>query len=68
MKVFFRGKEYTFNGKMKVKELLKNMNLLPEYVIVARVKKGKELEMLLEDEIIEDDDEIRILSAISGGI
>jgi sulfur carrier protein ThiS len=68
MKAYFRGKVYEFNERMKVKELLKKMGLLPEYVIVAkRNPSNNDLTILIEEDFVEKDDEVEILSAISGG-
>lgn len=68
MKAFFRGNVYEFNEKIRVKDLLKRLGLIPEYVIVAkRTNKDGDLTILIEDDYIEKDDEVEILSAISGG-
>jgi len=45
-----------------VADLLKKLNINPVTVIVSRND-----ELILEDEKLKDDDEIRILSVISGG-
>lgn len=45
-----------------VSELLKRLNINPITVIVARKN-----ELILEDEKLSDNDEIKILSVISGG-
>ena len=45
-----------------VKDLLKKLNINPVTVIVSRKN-----ELILEDEKLNDDDEIKILSVISGG-
>lgn len=66
MKVWFRGKSYEFEEGMKVKELLKKMNLLPEYVLVIK-RDGDNFSILPEDEYIGKEEEVEILSAISGG-
>ena len=62
MKVEFRGQVFEFDKRMKVRELLKELNLSPESTIVVR---GDEI--LTEDEWIEEEDEVRVISAISGG-
>lgn len=62
MKVIFRGREYQIDGELKVKELIERFNLLPEYVIVVR---GEEI--LTEDEVINENDQVVIITAISGG-
>ncbi len=45
-----------------VSDLLKELNINPVTVIVSRNN-----ELILEDEELKDNDEIRILSVISGG-
>ncbi len=62
MKVEFRGQVFEFNERMRVKELLEKLNLSPESTIVVR---GDEI--LTEDEWVEKEDEVRVISAISGG-
>lgn len=49
------------NGSM-VLDLLKELKINPVTVIVSRNN-----ELILEDDILNDNDEIRILSVISGG-
>ena len=57
-----RGQVELEGGKRRVQEVLRELGLNPESVLVIR--KG---EMLTRDEIVEADDTIEILSAISGG-
>ena len=47
---------------MTVRELLKELNLSPESTLVVR-----DDEVLTEDEKLRKDDEVRVISAISGG-
>ncbi|MFA0749903.1 MAG: hypothetical protein SLRJCFUN_000306 [Candidatus Fervidibacter sp.] len=47
---------------MTVRELLKELNLSPESALVLRGD-----EVLTEDERLSEDDEVRVVSAISGG-
>ncbi|MFA0758829.1 MAG: hypothetical protein KEFWMYNX_002176 [Candidatus Fervidibacter sp.] len=47
---------------MTVQELLKELNLSPESTLVLRGE-----EVLTEDERLREDDEVRVISAISGG-
>ncbi|MFN4179436.1 MAG: MoaD/ThiS family protein [Armatimonadota bacterium] len=63
MKVEFRGRVFEFDERMKVKELLEKLNLSPESTIVVR-----DDEVLTEDEWLEEDDEVKVISAISGGV
>lgn len=62
MKVFFRGREWEVQGPIRVRELLKLLDLLPESTVV--LKNG---EPVTEDENLTDEDEVRVVSAISGG-
>lgn len=62
VKAEFRGQVFEFDKRMKVKDLLKELNLSPESTIVVR---GDEI--LTEDEWIEEEDEVKVVSAISGG-
>lgn len=62
VKVEFRGQVFEFNQKMRVRELLEKLNLSPESTIVVR---GEEI--LTEEEWLEEEDEVKVISAISGG-
>ncbi|MFA0732186.1 MAG: hypothetical protein LKKZDAJK_002729 [Candidatus Fervidibacter sp.] len=62
MRVHFRGQTYEFDRPMTVRELLKELNLSPESALVLRGD-----EVLTEDERLSEDDEVRVVSAISGG-
>ena len=55
-------KTVEFDGNPKVLDLLKRLNINPVTVIVSRNN-----ELILEDEKLNNSDEIRILSVISGG-
>lgn len=62
VKVKFRDQTFEFERDMTVRELLKELNLSPESTIVVRGD-----EVLTEDEKLHKDDEVRVISAISGG-
>lgn len=65
MKVIIRNpkrREVELAGKRRVQEVLRELGLNPESVLIIR--KG---EMLTRDEMVDADDTIEILSAISGG-
>lgn len=62
MKVKFRDQTFEFERDMTVRELLEELNLSPESTIVVRGD-----EVLTEDEKLSKDDEVRVISAISGG-
>jgi len=62
VKVEFRGQVFEFDKRMRVKELLEKLNLSPESTLVVRGE-----EVLTEDEWLEEEDEVKVISAISGG-
>ena len=55
-------REVEVKGPRRVREVLKELNLLPESVLVVR---GDDL--VTEDELLRDDDRIEIRPVISGG-
>lgn len=55
-------REVEVKGPRRVKELLKELSLLPEAVLVVR---GDEL--VTEDDMLRDDDRIEIRPVMSGG-
>jgi sulfur carrier protein len=63
LKVKFRDQTFEFDREMTVRELLKELNLSPESTLVVR-----DDEVLTEDEKLRRDDEVRVISAISGGL
>jgi len=65
MKVILRNprREVELAGRRRVKELLKELDILPETVLVIR---GEEL--LTADQVVGEEDEIEIRPAISGGV
>ena len=66
LKVFYdrenSEKILQLEGSIKVKELLKKMNINPVTVIVS-----KNNSIITEDESLGDKDDIKIISVISGG-
>ncbi len=66
LKVKYRGKyrELEFDkGRVKAEDILKALGLSSDYAFV--VKNG---EVVSEEEIIEENDDIKVVNAISGGI
>jgi len=55
-------REVEVKGPRRVREVLKELNLLPESVLVVR---GGDL--VTEDELLKDEDRIEIRPVISGG-
>lgn len=64
MKVILRNprREVEVAGRRRVRELLKELDILPDTVLVIR---GDQL--LTADQVVEEGDEIEIRPAISGG-
>lgn len=62
MRVKDRRQIHEFDEEMRVSELLRRLDLLPNTVLVVRGE-----EVLTEDEMLHKDDEIRIVRVISGG-
>lgn len=64
MKVILRNprREVEVAGRRRVRELLKELDILPDTVLVLR---GDQL--LTADQVVEEGDEIEIRPAISGG-
>lgn len=60
--VKYRNKKVELEGPLRVEEILKQFNLLPEYVVVSI--NG---EIVTEKEMARPGDEVLIVSAISGG-
>lgn len=62
VKLILRSKEYEVKSGMTLLSALQKSNIVPESVIATR-----EGEMILEDEILKDGDEIKLIAVISGG-
>ena len=64
MKVIFRNpsREVEIPGRRRVKELLRDLGVLPDTVLVIRVK-----ELLTGDAVVSDEDVIEVRPVISGG-
>lgn len=64
MKIFIAKENMEFERqfKGKVMNLLKELGINPETVVVT-----KDNELITEEDILDDSDEIRILSVVSGG-
>ena len=68
MKVFFHHPKRVeeIKGPKKVEQLLKELDILPETVLVILKKEGEE-ELLTEDGRIGDHESVEIRPVISGG-
>lgn len=62
VKLVLRDKEYEVKPGMTLLSALQKIDIVPESVIATR-----EGEMILEDEILRDGDEIKLIAVISGG-
>ena len=62
VKLILRNKEYQVKPGMTLLSALGKINVVPESVIATR-----EGEMILDDEILKDGDEIKLIAVISGG-
>jgi sulfur carrier protein ThiS len=65
MKVILRnqGREVELAGRRRVRELLRDLSILPETVLVIR---GRDL--LTNDEVVQETDVIEVRPVISGGV
>lgn len=62
VKLILRDKEYEVKQGMALLDALKKCQIIPESVIATR-----EGEMILDDEILKDGDEVKLIAVISGG-
>jgi len=62
MHITYRDKEWTFDKRTTVQQVLNRMKLLPESVLVLR--NGN---LVPEDERLEVGDEVKVVAVISGG-
>lgn len=62
VKLVLRDNQYEVKAGMTLLSSLEKIGVLPESVIAVR--NGK---MILEDEILKDGDEVKLISVISGG-
>jgi len=62
VKLILRNKEYEVRPGMNLQAALKKCDILPESVIATR-----DGEMILDDEILKDEDVVKLVAVISGG-
>lgn len=62
VKLILREKEYEVRPGMTLLSALQKIDVVPESVIATR-----QGEMILEDEILRDGDEVKLIAVISGG-
>ena len=62
VKLILRNKEYEIKPGMTLLSALQKIDVVPESVIATR-----DGEMILEDELLKDGDEVKLIAVISGG-
>ncbi len=62
VKLTLRNKEYEVPANITLRAALEKIGILPESVLAIR-----QGEMILEDEILKEGDEIKLVAVISGG-
>jgi sulfur carrier protein ThiS len=62
VRLILRDKEYEVRAGMTLLDALKKCNILPESVIATRAG-----ELIVDDEILNDGDVIKLVAVISGG-
>ncbi|HIP88197.1 MAG TPA: MoaD/ThiS family protein [Anaerolineales bacterium] len=62
MRIVHRDKEWELDGRMTVRQAIERVGLIPETVLAVR--NGK---LLTEDTVLEPDDEVKLISVVSGG-
>lgn len=63
MKVTYRNQEWELSGRMTVRELIRKVGLQPELVLAVR-----DGQLLTEDTLVEENDQIKLVAVISGGL
>jgi len=62
MKIIYRDQEWELDGRRRVRDVIKEVGLVPQTVLAIR--DGK---LLTEDVMLDKDDEIKLIAVISGG-
>jgi sulfur carrier protein len=62
MKITYRDKEWELEGRRRVRDVIKEVGLVPQTVLVVR--DGK---LLTEDVMLKEEDEVKLVAVISGG-
>lgn len=62
VKLILRDREFEVRPGMMLLDALRKIGVVPESVIATR-----EGEMILDDEILKDGDEVKLIAVISGG-
>jgi sulfur carrier protein ThiS len=62
VKLILRDKEYEVRPGMTLRDALRKIDVLPEAVLATR-----QGQMITEDEILKDEETIKLIAVISGG-
>jgi sulfur carrier protein len=62
MRIIYRDQEWELHGRRRVRDVIKEVGLLPQAVLAVR--DGK---LLTEDVTLSEDDEVKLVAVISGG-
>jgi len=62
MKITYRDKQWELSGRRRVRDVIKEVGLIPQAVLAVR--NGK---LVAEDTMIDEEDEITLVAVISGG-
>jgi sulfur carrier protein len=62
MKITYRDKEWELEGRRRVRDVIKEVGLVPQTVLAVR--DGK---LLTEDVMLKEEDEVKLVAVISGG-
>jgi sulfur carrier protein ThiS len=62
MKIIYRDHQWELDGRRRVRDVIKEVGLIPQTVLAVR--DGK---LITEDVMLNEDDEVRLIAVISGG-
>ena len=62
MKITYRDKQWELDGRRRVRDVIKEVGLIPQAVLAVR--NGK---LVTEETMINEEDEIKLVAVISGG-
>jgi len=62
VRIIYRDREWELQGRRRVRDVVKEIGLIPHAVLAVR--DGR---LLAEDVMLEDKDEVKLIAVISGG-
>ena len=62
VRIIYRDREWELQGRRRVRDVVKEVGLIPHAVLAVR--DGR---LLTEDVMLEDKDEVKLIAVISGG-